>query len=43
MVIDAATELLQAFSNLELALPDAQADVGTLEAAIEDNEHGRDA
>jgi hypothetical protein len=43
MVIDAATELLQAFSNLESALPDAQADVETLEAEREDNEHGRDA
>jgi predicted RNase H-like nuclease (RuvC/YqgF family) len=43
MVIDAATELLQAFSNLELALPDAQADVETLETEIEENEHGRDA
>jgi predicted RNase H-like nuclease (RuvC/YqgF family) len=43
MVIDAATELLQACSNLELALPDAQADVETLEAEIEDNEHGRGA
>jgi predicted RNase H-like nuclease (RuvC/YqgF family) len=43
MVIDAATELLQAFSNLELALPDAQADVETLEAEMEDDQGGRNA
>jgi hypothetical protein len=38
MVIDAAVEVLQAFHNLEMALPDAQTDVETLE-----NEDGRDA
>ena len=43
MVIDAAAGLLQAFHDLESALPDAQADVDTLEAAMEDNEDGRDA
>jgi hypothetical protein len=41
MVIDAAVALLQAFQDLELALPDAQADVETLEAEMED-EDGRD-
>jgi len=35
MVIDAVTELLQACNNLEAALPDAQADVETLEAEME--------
>jgi chromosome segregation ATPase len=38
MVIDAATELLQACNGLEAALPDAQADVETLEAEMEDDE-----
>jgi hypothetical protein len=41
MVIAAAVALLQAFQDLELALPDAQADVETLEAEMED-EDGRD-
>jgi hypothetical protein len=35
MVIDAAVALLQAFHDLELALPDAQGDVETLEAERE--------
>jgi hypothetical protein len=43
MVIDAAVELLQAFHNLEMALPDAQADVETLEAEMEGSEDGDDA
>jgi hypothetical protein len=43
MVIDAAVELLQAFSNLDMALPDAQADVETLEAEMEGSEDGGDA
>jgi soluble cytochrome b562 len=43
MVIDAAVDLLQAVHNLEMALPDAQTDVETLEAEMEDNEDGRDA
>jgi hypothetical protein len=43
MVIDAAVDLLQAFHDLEMALPDAQTDVETLEAEMEDNEAGRDA
>jgi hypothetical protein len=43
MVIDDATELLQAFNNLASALPDAQADVETLEAEIEDDQDGRNA
>ena len=41
IVIDAAVALLQAFQDLELALPDAQADIETLEAEMED-EDGRD-
>jgi hypothetical protein len=41
MVIDAAVDLLQAFQDLELVLPEAQADVETLEAERED-EDGRD-
>jgi hypothetical protein len=40
MVIDAAVALLQAFQDLELALPDAQADVETLEAEREDEDAG---
>ena len=43
MVIDAAVEVHQAFHTLEMALPDAQTDVETLEAEMEDNEDGRDA
>jgi hypothetical protein len=42
MVIDAAVALLQAVHDLELALPDAQGDVETLEAEREDNEDGHD-
>jgi hypothetical protein len=38
MVIDAVTELLQACNNLESALPDAQEDVETLAAEMEDDE-----
>ena len=40
MVIDAAMALLQAFQDLELALPDAQGDVETLEAEREDEDTG---
>jgi hypothetical protein len=43
MVIDAVTELLQAFSALESTVPDAQADVETLEAEMEDDQDGRNA
>jgi ABC-type transporter Mla subunit MlaD len=43
MVIDATTELLQVFHDLALALPDAQADVETLEAEMEDEEDGGNA
>jgi len=43
MVIDAAMDLLHAFHDLESALPDAQADVETLEAEMADSEDGRDA
>ena len=39
MVIDAATELLQAFHNLESALPDAQAEMDILEDELEDSEN----
>ena len=41
MVIDAAVALLQTCHDLELALPDTQADMETLEAELED-EDGRD-
>ena len=40
MVIDDAGALLQAFQDLELALPDAQADLETLEAEREDEDAG---
>ena len=40
MVIDAAGALLQAVHDLEMALPDAQADVETLEAEREPEEGG---
>jgi hypothetical protein len=40
MVIDAAVALLQAFQDLELALPDVQADMETLEAESEDEDAG---
>ena len=40
MVIDAAVALLQAFQDLELALPDAQADMETLEAERADEDAG---
>jgi uncharacterized phage infection (PIP) family protein YhgE len=43
MVIDAVTELLQVVNDLESALPDAQADVETLEAEMEDDQDGRNA
>ena len=43
MVIDAVTELLQVVNDLEAALPDAQADVETLEAEMEDEQDGRNA
>jgi hypothetical protein len=38
MAIDAAVALLQAFHDLELALPDTQADVERLEAEMEDED-----
>jgi len=43
MVVDAAADLLAAFRALEAGLFDAQGDVDTLEAAIEDDEDGREA
>jgi hypothetical protein len=38
MMIDAATELLQAFHDLESALPDAQAEVDMREEELEEDE-----
>jgi hypothetical protein len=43
MLVDAATDFLAAFRELESGLLDAQADVDMLEAAVEDDEDGRDA
>ena len=43
MLVDAAADLLQAFRDLASGIPDAQAEVDTLEAELEDDEHGRDA
>jgi chromosome segregation ATPase len=43
MLVDAAADLLQAFRDLESGIPDAQAEVDTLEAELEDDENGRDA
>ena len=43
MLVDAATDFLEAFRELESGLLDAQGDVDTLEAAIEDGEDGRQA
>ena len=40
MVIDAAVALLQTFDDLDMALPDAQADVETLEAERENEDAG---
>ena len=42
MLVDAAAVFREAFRELEAGLLDAQADVDTLEAEIED-EHGREA
>ena len=42
-MVAAAADLLAAFRALEAGLFDAQGDVDTLEAAIEDDEDGREA
>jgi hypothetical protein len=41
MLVDAAAEFLEAFSALESGILDAQGDVDTLEAAMEDDEDGQ--
>jgi chromosome segregation ATPase len=43
MLVDAATAFREAFRELEAGLLDAQADVDTLEAEIEDDADGREA
>ena len=43
MLVDAAVDFLAAFRALESGLLDAQGDVDTLEAAIEDDEDGQQA
>jgi hypothetical protein len=43
MLVDAAVDFLAAFGELESGIRDAQAEVDTLEAAMEDNENGREA
>ena len=43
MLVDAAADFLEAFRELESGILDAQGDVDTLEAAMEDDEDGRDA
>jgi predicted RNase H-like nuclease (RuvC/YqgF family) len=43
MLVDAATAFREAFRELEAGLLDAQADVDTLEAEIEDEDNGQEA
>jgi hypothetical protein len=43
MFVDAATAFLEAFRALESGILDVQAEVDTLEAAMADDEDGRDA
>ena len=43
MFVDAAVDLLEAFRALEAGLLDVQAEVDSLEAAIEDDEDGQQA
>jgi hypothetical protein len=43
MVVDAAAEFLAAFRELETGILDAQGDVDLLEAALAEDEDGRDA
>jgi len=43
MLVDAAADFLEAFRELESGILDAQGDVDTLEAAMEDDEDGQKA
>src|SRR5438094_4526155 len=43
MLVDVAVDFLEAFRALESGILDAQAEVDTLEAEMEDTEDGRDA
>jgi hypothetical protein len=43
MFVDAAVDLLEAFRALEAGILDVQADVERLEAAMADDENGREA
>jgi phage shock protein A len=43
MLVDAAADFLEAFKELESGILDAQADVDTLEAAMEDDKDGQKA
>ncbi len=43
MLVDAAADFLEAFRELETGLLDAQGDVDTLAAAMEDDEDGQKA
>jgi hypothetical protein len=43
MLVDAAVDLLEAFRALEAGILDVQADVDTLEAAMVEDENGREA
>ena len=43
MVIDTAADLLESFRELDAGILDAQGDVDTLEAALEDGEDGQQA
>jgi hypothetical protein len=43
MLVDAATDFFEAFRQLESGILDAQGDVDTLEAALEDGEDGQQA
>jgi hypothetical protein len=43
MFVDAAVDLLEAFRALEAGLLDVQAEVDSLEAAMEDDEDGQQA
>ena len=43
MLVDAAADFLEAFKELESGILDAQVDVDTLEAAMEDDKDGQKA
>jgi hypothetical protein len=43
MLVDAAADFLAAFRELDSGLLDAQGDVDTLEAAMEDDDDGQQA